>query len=108
MLSPGVSSNPVAKSMTRVRPSKLKLNGLVSGKKSRMKVTESSAIARLVFGSVISVGASVLLGVIVKFGCEILKKILPIDSTLMRAEDVGVLGTLIVALPLFGVLATSV
>ena len=69
-----------------------------------MKVTESSAIARFVFASVSNVGASVPLGAIVKFGSEILKKMLPIASTLTRAVAVGVFGTLIVAAPLFGVL----
>ena len=48
-----------------------------------------------------------LFDVIVKLN-EMLKKIFPIASTLMRAEDVGVLGTLIVALPLFAVVDTSV
>ena len=73
-----------------------------------MKVTESNATARFVFASVSSVGAAVLFGVIVKFGSEILKKMLPTASTLMRAVEVGVFGTLIVAVPLFGVLVARV
>ena len=108
MSSPGISSSPTAKSMTRVRWSKLKLKGFVSAKGSRIKVTEFSAIARFVFWSVSSIGAAVLFGVIVKFGSEILKKILSMASTLMRAEDVGVLGIVIVAAPLLGMLDASV
>src|SRR5829696_2196217 len=73
-----------------------------------MKVTEFSAIARFVFSWVSSVGGAVLFGVIVKFGSEMLKKILSMASTFMRAEDVGVFGMLIVAVPLLGALDTSV
>ena len=69
-----------------------------------MNEIESSAIARLVFTSVSSVGGSEMLGEIVKFGSEILKKILPIASTLIRAVAVGVFGRLIVAAPLLGTL----
>src|SRR5688500_18447783 len=108
MSSPGISSRPTAKSMMRVRWSKLKFKGFVSAKGSRINVTELSASARFVFCWVSSVGAAVLFGVIVKFGSEILKKILSMASTLMRAEDVGVLGTVIVAAPLFGMLDVSV
>ena len=45
-----------AKNDTRVRPSPLKLKGLVSGNGSRNIVTESSAIARFEFASVKSTG----------------------------------------------------
>src|SRR2546423_9878732 len=94
--------------MMRVCRSRLKLRGVISGKGSRMNVTESSTTARFVFASVSIVGASVLLGVIVKFGSEILKKMLSTASTLMRAVEVGVLGTLIVAAPLLGMLDARV
>ena len=67
-----------------------------------MKVTESKAIARFVFSSVSNVGGEVVFGVIVKFDGEILKKMLPTASTLMRAEEVGVFGTVMIAVPLFG------
>src|SRR5213080_1070677 len=77
---------------------------VASGKGSRRNVTESKAIARFVFPSVSSVGAAVLSGVIVKFGSEMLKKMLPTASTLTRAVEVGVFGTPIVATPLLGVL----
>src|SRR2546430_9144609 len=53
--------------------------------------SESNAIARFVFPSVSSVGAAVLLGVIVKFGSEMLKKMLSTASTLIRAVELGVL-----------------
>src|SRR6266480_1750107 len=94
--------------MMRVRRSKLKLLTVVSGKGSRMNVTESSATARFVFASVSSVGGTVLLGAMVKPGSEMLKKMLPMASTLTRAVEVGVFGTLIMAVPLFGVLAARV
>lgn len=73
-----------------------------------MNITESNANARLEFASVSRVGAPVLLGVIVKFGSEMLKKILSIASTLTRADEVGVFGRLIVAVPLLGVLDARV
>ena len=47
-------------------------------------------------------------GVIVKFGSEMLKKMLSTASTLTRAVEVGVFGTLIVAAPVLGVLDTRV
>src|SRR2546421_11627414 len=72
-----------------------------------MSVTESSAIARLL-ASAISVGAAVVFGVIVKLGSEMLKKMLSAASTLTRAEEVGVFGTVIVAAPVFGVPDASV
>src|SRR5437588_3246984 len=75
-----------------------------SGKGSRMNVTESRAIARFVVPSVSSVGAALLLGVIVKFGSEMLKKMLSTASILIRAVEVGVLGITIVAAPALGVL----
>src|SRR5256886_8797093 len=75
-----------------------------SGKGSRRNVTESNAIARFVFPSVSSVGAAVLLGVIVKFGSEMLKKMLSTASILMRAVEVGVLGMMMVAAPVLGLL----
>src|SRR5688572_2573913 len=101
MFSPGISSRPVAKSMIRVRWSKLKFENVVKANGSRKKVTESKAIAWLVFVSVSSVGDEVA-GVIVKFGNEMLKKMLSAASTLMRAVEVGVFGRRIVAAPLFG------
>src|SRR5436190_21061065 len=67
-----------------------------------MSVTASSAIARL-FASAISVGAAVVFGVIVKLGSEMLKKMLSAASTLTRAKEVGVFGTVIVATPIFGI-----
>src|SRR6266550_1427807 len=72
-----------------------------------MSVTASSAIARL-FASAISVGAAVVSGVIVKLGSEMSKKMLSAASTLTRAEEVGVFGTLIVAVPVFGMPDASV
>ena len=65
-------------------------------------------MARLVFTSVSSVGGEVVFGVIVKFGSEMLKKMLSAASTLTRAEEVGVFGTVIVAAPVFGVPDASV
>ena len=73
-----------------------------------MKVTESKAIARFVFSSVSKVGGEVVFGVIVKFDGEILKKMLPTASTLMRAEEVGVFGTVKVAVPVFEMPEASV
>src|SRR5689334_19482443 len=73
-----------------------------------MKVTVSRAIARLVFTSVSNVGGEVVVGVIVKFDGEMLKKMLPAASTLTRADEVGVFGTLIEAVPLFGMPDASV
>src|SRR6185369_17345214 len=99
---------PRAKSVMRVRWSKLKLLAVVSGKGSRMKVTESNAIARFVLASGSSVGGAVLPGVIVKFGSEILKKMLSMASTLTRAVVVGTFGTIIVAEPVLGLVDASV
>ena len=47
-------------------------------------------------------------GAIVKFGREMLKKMLSAASTLTRAEEVGMFGTLIVAVPVFGMPDASV
>ena len=69
-----------------------------------MNVTESSAIARFVVPSVSNVGAAVLFGVIVKFGSEMLKKMLSTASILIRAVEVGMLGMLTVAVPVLGLL----
>ena len=55
-LSPGDKPTFAAKSVMRVRWSKLKLCVVMSGKGSRMSVTESSAIARDKFASVRSMG----------------------------------------------------
>ena len=92
----------------RVRWSDPKFKSVVIGKGSRTSVTESRAIARLVFPSVSSVGGEVVFGVMVKFGSEMLKKMLSMASTLIRAEEVGVFGTLTVATPVFGVPDASV
>src|SRR4029450_4909327 len=94
--------------MTRVRWSELKFHKLANRNGSRMKVRESSAIARFVFTSVSNVGGDVVFGVIVKFDSETLKKILPKASTLTRAAKVGRFGTVIVAAPVFGVPEASV
>src|SRR5690349_9828892 len=107
MLSPGINSKPVANNRMRVRWSELKFND-VSENGSHRNVTESNAIARFVFISVSNVGGEVLLGEIVKFDGEMLKKILPEASTLTRAEEVGRFGTMIVAAPIFGAFETSV
>src|SRR2546421_10901176 len=72
-----------------------------------MNVTESSAIARFVVPSVSNVGAAVLFGVIVKFGSEMLKKMLSTASILIRAVKVGMLGMVTVVAPVFGLLAES-
>ncbi len=47
-----------------------------------------------------------VVAVIVKFGAEMLKKMLPTQETRTRAPVVATLGTVIVALPLFGKLPT--
>ena len=44
------------------------------------------------------------LGVIVKFGSEMLKKMLSMASILIRAVEVGVLGMMTVAAPVLGLL----
>src|SRR6266404_5980870 len=80
---------------------------VASEKGSRTNVTASNAIARFVFCSVSSVGAAVVLAVIVKFGCEMLKKMLSTASILIRAVEVGMLGMLTVAAPLLGLLDES-
>src|ERR1051325_2824873 len=107
MLSPGINSKPVANRIMRVRWSGPKLNNGANGNGSRMKLTEFSATARFEFNSVSKFGGEVVLGVIAKFAGETLKKILPAASTLIRAEEVGVFGTVTVAAPLFAVLETS-
>ena len=94
--------------MTRVRWSELKFHNLANRNGSRMKVRESSAIARFVFTSVSNVGGDVVFGVIVKFDSETLKKILPEASTLTRAAEVGRFGTVIVVAPVFGMPEASV
>jgi len=87
-----------------VRWSRLKLLRIASGKGSRRNVTESKAIARIAFPSVSSVGAAVLLGVIAKFGSEMLKERLSTASILIRAVEVGELGMMMVAAPVLGLL----
>ena len=81
---------------------------VASGKGSRRNVTESKAIARIAFPSVSSVGAAVLLGVIAKFGSEMLKKMLSTASILIRAVEVGVLGMMMVAAPVLGLLGERI
>lgn len=56
----------------------------------------------MVLPSVSNVAGELVAGVIVKFGKEILKKMLSAASTLTRAEEVGVFGILTVVAPLFG------
>ena len=73
-----------------------------------MNVTESKATARFVLASVSSVGAAVLFGVMVKFGSEMLKKMLSMASILTRAVVVGTFGTVTVAEPVLGLEAASV
>ena len=53
-------------------------------------------------------GGAVTFGLIVKFGSEMLKKMLPMASTLTRADEVGAFGTVIVAVPVLGVLDARV
>src|SRR2546421_12021089 len=80
---------------------------VASGKGSRRKVTESNPIARLAFFSVSRIGAAVLLGVIVKVGSEMQKKMLSTASILIRAVKVGMLGMVTVVAPVFGLLGES-
>jgi len=73
-----------------------------------MNKTESSAAARLVVASTKIAGGTLMSGVMMKFGSEILKKMLPMASTLTRADEVGVFGTVIVAVPVLSVLDARV